>query len=85
LGYAITKEIKHISIINIYDNYKIVINLPEVHFGIERQHAEVGHKNLIIFSYKNHLVRFCINKKQFILNDLQHNFVQFLVQELGMA
>jgi hypothetical protein len=24
------------------------------------------HKNLIIFSYKNHLDRFCINRKQFI-------------------
>jgi hypothetical protein len=32
--------------------YKIVINSPEVHLGIKRQHAEVGHKNLIIFSYK---------------------------------
>jgi hypothetical protein len=48
------------------DNYKIVINLPEVHFGITRQHAEVGHKNLIIFSYKNNLDRLCVNRKQFI-------------------
>jgi hypothetical protein len=52
LTYAITKENKHISGINIPDNYKIVSNSPEVHFGIKRQHAEVGHKNLIIFSYK---------------------------------
>jgi hypothetical protein len=36
-------------------NLKIVINSPEVYFGIQREHAEVGHKNLIIFSYKNHL------------------------------
>ena len=61
-----------------------MINSPEVHFGIKRQHAEVGHKNLIIFSYKNPLDRFCINRKQFIIKDLQHNFVQFLVQELGI-
>jgi hypothetical protein len=46
--------------------YKIVINSPEVYFGIARQHAEVGHKNLIIFSYRNNLGRFCINRKQFI-------------------
>jgi hypothetical protein len=66
LSYAFTKKIKHISRINIYVNYKIVINLPEVHFGNRRQHAEVGNKNLVIFSYKNHLDRFCINRKQFI-------------------
>jgi hypothetical protein len=60
------KKNKHISRITIYDNYKIVINSPELHFGIKRQHAEVGHKNLNIFSYKNHLDRFCINRKQFI-------------------
>jgi hypothetical protein len=60
------KENKHISRINICVNYKIVINSPHVHFGTTRQHAEVGHKNLIIFSYKNHLDRFCINRKQFI-------------------
>jgi hypothetical protein len=65
LTYAITKKSKHISRINISDNYKIVINSPEVHFGIKRQHAESGHKNLIILSYKNHLDRFCINRKQF--------------------
>jgi hypothetical protein len=57
-----------------------VINSPEVHFGIKRQHAEVGHKNLIIFGYKKHLDRFDINTKQFIQKDLHHNFVQFLVQ-----
>jgi hypothetical protein len=38
-------NIRHISRINISDKYKIVINSPEVHFGIKRQHAEVGHKN----------------------------------------
>jgi hypothetical protein len=85
LGYAITKKIKHISRINIFVKYKIVINSPEVHFGPKIQHAEVGHKNLIIFSYRNHLNRFWINRKQFIIKYLQHNFVQFLVQELGMT
>jgi hypothetical protein len=48
---------------NISGNYKIVINSPEVHFGIERQHAEVGNKNIIIFGYKNHLGRSCRNGK----------------------
>jgi hypothetical protein len=66
LSYAITKKNKHITGINIYVNYKIVINSPEVHFGIKRQHAEVGHKTINIFGYKNHLDRFCIKRKQFI-------------------
>jgi hypothetical protein len=65
-SYAITKKNKHNSRINIYGNYKNVINLLEVYFGIQRQHAEVAHKNLTIFSYKNNLGRFCINRKQFI-------------------
>jgi hypothetical protein len=43
-----------------------VVNSPEVSLGIKRPHAEVGHKNIIIFSYKNHLDRFFINGKQFI-------------------
>jgi hypothetical protein len=68
--------------INISDHPKIMINSPEVCFGIARQHAQVGHKNINIFSYKNHLGRFCINGKQFIQKDLLHNFVQVLVQEL---
>jgi hypothetical protein len=66
LSYAITKKNKHISRINIYDNCKIVINSPEVHFSIKRQNAKFGHKNIIIFSYKNHLDRIFINTKQFI-------------------
>jgi hypothetical protein len=52
LGYAITKKIRHISKIHICDKYKIVIDSPEVQFVISRSHAEVGHKNIIIFSYK---------------------------------
>jgi hypothetical protein len=84
LSYAITLKIKHISRINIYNKYKIIINSPEVHLDIKRLHEEVEHKNLIIFSYKNHLDRFNINTKQIIIKDLQHNFVQFLVPKLGM-
>jgi hypothetical protein len=33
-SYAFTKKIRHISRINIFDKYKIVINSSEVHFGI---------------------------------------------------
>jgi hypothetical protein len=54
-------------------------------FGIKRQYAKVGCKNLNNFSYKNHLCRFCTNGKQFIENYLLHNFVQFLAQEVAMT
>jgi hypothetical protein len=66
LSYVFSKKIKHILRINISDNHKIVIKSPEVNFGITRQHAGVGHKNINIFGYKNYLVRFCINGKQFL-------------------
>jgi hypothetical protein len=52
--------------INASDHSKIVINSGEVELDITRPHAEVGHKNMFIFSYKIHLDRFYINKKQFI-------------------
>jgi hypothetical protein len=52
--------------INISDKPKIMINSAEVGFAITRQHAQVGHKNINIFIYKNHLGRFCIIGKQFI-------------------
>jgi hypothetical protein len=52
--------------INISDIPKIMINSPEVCFDITRQYAQVGHTNINIFSYKNHLGRFCIKGKQFI-------------------
>jgi hypothetical protein len=64
--------------INISGHPKIMIHSSELCFGITRQHAQVGHKNINIFSYKNHLGRFCIKGKQFIQNYLLHNFVQFL-------
>jgi hypothetical protein len=50
----------HILRINTFDHTKILINSPEVQLGITRPLAEVGHKNIIIFSYKNHLDRFFI-------------------------
>jgi hypothetical protein len=52
--------------INICDHSKLIINSPEVCYGITRQHAQVGHKNINIFSYKNHPGRFYIKGKQFI-------------------
>jgi hypothetical protein len=85
LSYAFSKKIKHISRLNISAEYIIVINSPEVCFGITRQHADVGHKNIIIFCYKNHLGGFCRNGKQFLEKDLPHIFVQLLVQNLYMA
>jgi hypothetical protein len=63
----------------------IMINSPKMCFGITRQHALVGHKNVNIFIYKNHLGRFCINGKKFIEKDLLRNFVKFLAQELVMT
>jgi hypothetical protein len=69
----------------ISDKPKIMINSPKVCFDITRQHAQVGHKNINSFSYKNHLGRFYIKGKEFILKDLLHNFVQFLVQKLVMT
>jgi hypothetical protein len=50
----------------ISDKPKIMINSSEVCFDITRQHAQVGHKNINIISYKNHLSRFYIKGKQFI-------------------
>jgi hypothetical protein len=52
--------------INTSGKTKILINLPGVCLGTTRQHAQVGHKNINIFSYKNHLGRFCIKGTQFI-------------------
>jgi NAD-dependent dihydropyrimidine dehydrogenase PreA subunit len=49
LSYEILKKNKHNSRINISGNYKIVINSPEVCFGIKRQCAKVCCKNLITF------------------------------------
>jgi hypothetical protein len=56
----------HLLRINTSDHPKIMIKSPEVYLGITRQNAQVGHKNINIFSYKNHLGIFCIIGKQFI-------------------
>jgi hypothetical protein len=56
----------HESRLNISDQPKLMINSPEVGFDITSHHAQVRHKNINIFSYKNHLGRFCIIGKQFI-------------------
>jgi hypothetical protein len=50
--------------INSSDKPKIMINSPEVCFDITRQHEQVGHKNINIFSYKNHLGSFCRKGKK---------------------
>jgi hypothetical protein len=50
----------HNSRIIIYVNPKITINSQDVHFGITRQCAEVGLKNMNIINMKNHL---CISAK----------------------
>jgi hypothetical protein len=62
-----------------------MIKSQDVHFDITRQCAQVELKNINIFSKKNHLGRFCRNGKQFIQQDLLHNFVQFLAQKLVMT
>jgi hypothetical protein len=54
--------------INVSDDHKIVINSPEVYFSTTRKHAEVGHINIIIFSYKNHVGRFCRKGKKIYKN-----------------
>jgi hypothetical protein len=56
LSCAIKKN-KYNSRIIISVIYKIVNNSPQVCLGINRQCAQVGCKNLIIFIYKNHLCR----------------------------
>jgi hypothetical protein len=71
--------------INISDKPKIRITSPEVGLDITRQHAQVGHKNINIFSYKKHLSIFCTNGKQLIEKDLLQNFVRLLAQELFMT
>jgi hypothetical protein len=52
--------------INISVKRKIMINSQEVCFDIARQRAQVKHKNINIFIYKNRLGSFCRNGQQFI-------------------
>jgi hypothetical protein len=62
-----------------------MINSQDAHFDITRQCAQAELKNINILSKKNHLGSFCKNGKQFIQQDLLHNFVQFLAQNLVMT
>jgi hypothetical protein len=68
----------HQSRIIIYVNPKFMINSQDVHFGITRQCAQVGVKNINIFNMKNHLCSSSRDRKTFLEKDLHDNFVQFL-------
>jgi hypothetical protein len=70
LSYAFTNKIRHKTKLIISNRYKIMINSPEVRLSIKRSLAEVEHKNLVSFSYKNHLDRLSINRKQFIIKNI---------------
>jgi hypothetical protein len=56
----------HKSRIIISVNPKMMINSQDVHFGITRQCAQVGLKNINILNKKNHLCRFCRKGKPFL-------------------
>jgi 16S rRNA U1498 N3-methylase RsmE len=56
----------HKSRIIISVNLKFMINSQDVYFGIIRQCAQVGVKNIIIFNMKNHLSRSDRNVKTFL-------------------
>jgi hypothetical protein len=56
----------HKSRIIISVNPKFMINSQDVYFGITRQCAQVGLKNINIFNRKNHLSSYCRNGKEFI-------------------
>jgi hypothetical protein len=43
-----------------------MINSQDVYFGIARQCAQVGLKNINIFNRKNHLGNYCRNGKEFV-------------------
>jgi hypothetical protein len=47
-------------------NPKFMINSQDVSFGITRQCAQVGLKNINIVNRKNHLVSYCRNEKEFV-------------------
>jgi hypothetical protein len=47
-------------------NPKFMINSKDVSFGITRQCAQVGLKNIDIFNMKNHLGSYCRNGKEFV-------------------
>jgi hypothetical protein len=47
-------------------NPKFMINSQEVHFGVTRQCAQVGVKNINIFNMKNHLCGSARDRKTFL-------------------
>jgi hypothetical protein len=55
-----------------------MINSQDVYFGITRQCAQVGLKNINISNMKNHLCRSARDRKTLLEKDLHDNFVQFL-------
>jgi hypothetical protein len=56
----------HNSGIVIYVNPKIMVNSQNVYFGIIRQCAQVGVKNINIINKKNHLVSSARDRKTFL-------------------
>jgi hypothetical protein len=56
----------HKSRIIIFVNPKFMINSQDVSFGIKRQCAQVGLKNINIFNKKNYLGSYCKNGKEFV-------------------
>jgi hypothetical protein len=56
----------HKSRIIISINPKFMINSQGVYFGITRQCAQVGLKNINISNMKNHLGSSCRNGKEFV-------------------
>jgi hypothetical protein len=66
LVYLFTKENMHKSRIIISVNSKIMINSQDVYFGITRQCAQVGLKNINIFNMKNHLCSSSRDRKTFL-------------------
>jgi hypothetical protein len=68
----------HKSRIIISVNAKIMVNSQDVYFGIIRQCAQFGVKNINIINKKNHLSRSDRNGKAFLEKDLHYNFVQFV-------
>jgi hypothetical protein len=47
-------------------NPKIMVNSQDVYFGIIRQGAQVGAKNINIFNMKNHLCGSARDRKTFL-------------------
>jgi hypothetical protein len=66
LVYYFTKENMHNSRIIISVNPKFMINSQDVYFGMTRQCAKVGLKNINIFNRKNNLGNYCRNGKEFV-------------------